>query len=139
MRSTRTFRVVNIMACEFVRTETNNKYTIIGAIPSGDMNVPAFPATLGIAFYIEALLSEMGHQTIKIAILYNKRRIGVLSVEMEVTNVKAPAIIAFPTVSVLASEPGSLELYVENGHRYRIFKESIRLADQLPSTAVPAP
>jgi hypothetical protein len=113
-----------------VRVEGNNKYTIIGASPTGDIQVPEFPAMFIIAFYIEALCSEIGNQSIKIAMSYNKQKLGVLSVQMDVTNVNAPAIIAFPTIPVPARGPGVLELYVENGHRYRIFKESVRLADQ---------
>jgi hypothetical protein len=120
-----------------VRTETNNKYTIIGATPTGNIQVTEFPATFLMSFYIEALCNEVGKQSIKIAMSYNKQRLGILSVQMDVVDVKLPAIIVFPTIPIPASGPGVLELYVENGDRYRIFKESVRLTDQLLSATPP--
>ncbi len=137
MQASRKIRVRKIISCEYVRPEINNKHTIIGASPSGDIQVAEFPATFGIAFYIEALCNETGNQSIKISVLYNKQRLGILSVQMDVANINVPAIIAFPTIPVAARGPGVLELYVENGRSYRIFKESVRLAEQPLSAATP--
>jgi hypothetical protein len=101
-------------------------------MPSSDIEVAEFPATFIVAFYIEVIFSEPGNHTTKIIMSYNKKRLGVLSVTMNVTNANVPGIIAFPTIPVAANEPGILELrsaLEENGPSYRIFKKSVKLSD----------
>jgi len=121
-------RIGNVLACEFVRTEAENKFSILGAF-SGDVLVPELPARFLIAFYIEVFFTKLGQTTITIAASHGSKPYSRVKAELEVSDLAAPAILAFPTLSVLIETEGTIDLTLEIGEKkHNILKKPVRVA-----------
>lgn len=120
-------RVGNVVFCEDVRPEINNKYSIFGAI-GGDLLVQSFPAVIKAAFYIELYGIESGNITFDIQIYLDKNLVAGAEGQMEVRSLRDPAIIAIPSFPIGVEKEGELRIVVKSGRqRRRVLSKRVML------------
>jgi hypothetical protein len=123
-------RVGNILACEFVRAEVDNKYSILGVF-GGDILVQELPARFRMAFYIELFFTRIGPASIAVTASHAGKPFSRIEAEMEASDLTAPATIAFPTLSILIENEGPIELVLEiGGKKHNILKKMVRIGPQ---------
>lgn len=131
--NTSDFEIQNVVLCEYVRAEVNNKYTLIGVM-AGDVLVTKFPSNIAIALYIAILFKTIGKKELTLGLRYSGKLVARITAEMNVIETTAPATIAFPTVPLTIEEQGYLELHTEPeiGKKRRIFKRDVKIGNVLP-------
>jgi hypothetical protein len=133
------FKCGNVLVCEYVRPETNNKHTIIGAM-SGDILVQSFPANIAIAFYVEIFFPEVGVHKLVVSVYYNSFHAAQFQLQLDVKDIALPGIIVLPTFLLPMTVEGDLEVRgrLDSGREQPIAKRRVRFgAVQLPA-ALPA-
>jgi hypothetical protein len=138
-RQTNRFRCGNVVVCEYVRTELNNKHTIIGAM-SGDISVPSFPANIIISLYIEVFFPKSGRCTLEVSLHYNNLLVVQFKIQADVKDVSLPAIIALPSAVIQMAGEGDLEVrgMLDRGREQPILKRRVKIGAVQLSTTLPA-
>jgi hypothetical protein len=138
-RRTNRFRCGNVLVCDYVRQEINNKYTIIGAM-YGDILVPSFPTNVVISLYFEAFFPDAGKHTLEVSFHYNDLLAARFQIQADVSDLSLPAIIALPPAITSIAAEGDLEVSgkLDSGREQPIVKRRVKVGSvQLPAT-VPA-
>ena len=85
----------NVVLCEDIRQEKNNKHILIG-VYSGDLIFTSFPAEVRLTFYIEYLPAATGHYDINFRLRVGKKKILSFIVKAEVDDPLSIGVLPIP-------------------------------------------
>ena len=102
--------IVNVIMCEDIREEVNNKKSLMGVIP-GDLTLGSLPATIQMAIYIEYVpVPEDGnHISLKARMTLGDIDIGTGGGESGVDQV---VVFVFPRGLLTIQQEARLKVYV---------------------------
>lgn len=104
------FKITNMLVAEYIVEGKDNKHTIINTY-SGDVLVSDFPASIPVAFYMEAkpLKDYSGMLSIKLMLGRDVAMEGGAHVDLRTGS---PAVIAIPTGLIKLKSATTMKLYV---------------------------
>lgn len=101
-------KVTNVVLCDDIRTERNNKLIMVG-VYTADLLVPKFPANMRLALYFTVQGAPAGQHEFEVRIIATGSNSGI-SGTVDVANPQDPIIVVTPPVPVVFPKAGKLKV-----------------------------
>jgi hypothetical protein len=128
----------NVLLCEDVRVEINNKHTLVGVL-SGDINFGEVPGSLQAAFYIEYTPLRKG-EVLNVRVLLDDGVIAAGVIDVPQLAPGSASIIVLPKGVIAISQDCDLKVQfnVDDGEWETILKRRLQKG-MVPSIVAPPP
>jgi hypothetical protein len=125
--------IATVLVCDDVRKEVTGKDILIG-VYVGDILVPAFPASLRLAAWLELVPKEVGQVALDIRAGFPDQN-AQLQLRLQINDL-VPLGVALPGLQLVAQEQTEFVLEIRDGKDWRVLK---RKRVRQGQTILPAP
>lgn len=113
----------NVVVCEDVRTENNNKHILIGVFQSNVL-VGSFPARIRLAFWMQLSAPNEGTYNTEFRIREKRETLVRIKADMTIRDASQRATFALPALAVDVAEAGVLKFeFREVGKSWKLLRE----------------
>lgn len=109
-----------VILCDDIRREISNKDILIG-VYSGDIVVPAFPALINAAFWLEGVPETLGAHDLQMRVYLKDKPPIEMKVSINV-NVLGPFGLAVPTLQILVEDETEIRFEFLDGDTWSTLK-----------------
>ena len=108
-----------VLVCDDIRKEVNNKDILIG-VYAADILVPAFPAWLSVAVWMEMTPHEIGETDLRFRVAIGKNGVEIgMRLDARTLN---PVGVALPGLQLQAEEETEITVEINENENWRLLK-----------------